>query len=368
MKKALFVQILSIFILAVSFVACNKTVTEPDTLSKTVPASLSKKTKKEIKWELPKEAMNVDTTYNVSIPADSGEMSPMAFEYGTRVIKYDAWDEKYKPVSGLFICISGSASWTFKELHDVWGYSGAMIGSATDWTNRINEGYDANNLMVGLYGYNYEGSRSALDAYVQQFPNATKFFIDEPNERGWSNQNIIDAAQVVQSRNNSAIIGIAEYTMTNTSGQGRLNYLMSQYNNLYIMCDEYKGNANGPTAAYWSYYRTHFLRQFTNWMSSIYNDGSYWSFWLNNYNNSFYDLFGTANDYGFKSIWICMEPGTNGGQIQNLSNSAWRRGWLLKHMLHWQVYQECLNPEAPPEEQVWETVTATSNGTGYFPY
>jgi hypothetical protein len=75
---------------------------------------------------------------------------------------------------------------------------------------------------------------------------------------------------------------------------------------------------------------------YANWMSSAKNEGNYWSAWLNNRANSFNDLFATANEMGFNSIWLWVEYDPDNKiypepyQMVYFGTCAWENGWLKR--------------------------------------
>lgn len=372
MKKSLFPLILMVLIIALIFPACSKTINEPDSPTPSAKANLSKKRIEDIKWKLPKDALNVDTTYVATNDPDSGMVFPMAFLKGTRIIQYDQFADEYTPLEGKYIGVgTASPTYTNAVLFNTFG-ARLCVTSKGDWQTRKSEGYQPENIMLSLDEVkSYDLVQ--MFTFIQSLPKKadgisyepTNFFIDEPFERGWTGAALCNIIYVIKQCIPSAKINFSEYRIyTNLISNGYAAEDRQLINwwpgHIFIMCDEYLGNQNGSVATYWRHTSELFAPfVYANWMSSVKNEGNYWSPWLNNRANSFSDLFATANEMGFNTIWLWVEYDpinniyTEPYQMVDFGIRAWEKGWLKRALYHYSVRQICYNPDDPPEDQIW---------------
>lgn len=370
MKKNCLIQILVFFVFTILISSCKntETVNSPAERSSSHYANLSKKG---IKWTMPKGAFNIDTTYNP--PPANGEIIPKGYQTGTRVITCNDWADQYqespgKYLGGMFdLSMPHYPALNLNVLRNTWGFNSVIVSDSAEWSQRKRENYPNNNILVSI-GQNFHlASSSEIDNYIKTFPSAQMFFIDEPQEKSWTDTKINLVANLVQSNNPNAKLFLIDYNyVLSASNLNALKWQVNNHTNVYIMCDEYRGNIAGPTAYYWDFTQSNFPgRVVGNWINTETNTGSWWSGWLNNYNSSYSDLFSKASQYGYSSMWVFISENTYIENMAALCSAAWAHGWLKRMLVHWTILQQCDNPNDPVEDQVWYTVSATSYNIGY---
>lgn len=321
---------------------------------------LSKKTFK-LKKEFTKEQIaQIDeylATHEIPTITDT-IISPMRELCGTHDSYGWAFGNSYIPVAGKYLGIALSQDVVTYSKARMYGFSKIFIGSETEIPNVLAAGFINDNIMFGIA------------TPQQQIPtNVGSYHIDEVFEYHsdvWDDYTISQKAATVYPKKvflSSFKWPSWPYSYPVTYG-AKYGSAINSGTNIFIMCDEYHGNCAGHYFSevymvddywdeFWSYYGHN--KNISNWLNLTANNGDGNTHvacaWSNADANSWYDMLGNANGKGINEVWLWASGTGNEVGVQNFSEQAWEKDWLLRSYGYYCIVWQCNSQPCYPDCQ-----------------
>jgi len=331
-----------------------------DTLVYLSKSKLKFKLKKEFTKEQIAQIDEYLATHEIPTVSDT-IISPMRELCGTHDSYGWAFGNSYIPVAGKYLGVAFSQDVVTYSKAKMYGFSKVFVGSEPEINNALGSGFLRENMMF------------AISSPQQVLPTEElgSYHIDEIYEKHsatWSLSSITQKAQDVSPKKvflssykwPSLIYGILP---TRTYGNMYGNAINSA-DNIYIMCDEYTGNCFGHYFSYvytledyWNEFRSYYgaNKNISNWLNLTANNGDGNTHvacaWSNADANSWFDMLGNANRNGLNEVWLWASGTGNEVGVQNFSEQAWEKDWLLRSYGYYLIVWQCNSQPCYPDCQ-----------------
>jgi hypothetical protein len=330
-----------------------------DTLVYLSKSKLKFKLKKEFTKEQIAQIDEYLATHEIPTVSDT-IISPMRELCGTHDSYGWAFGNSYIPVAGKYlgIALSQDVVTYYNALHK-YGFSKIFVWGDYDMNLAYLAGFSYDNMMFGI-----------ANPQQQQIPtNVGSYHIDEVFEKHsdvWDDYTISQKAATVYPKK----VFLSSYKWPSWPYSYPVTYgakygsAINSGTNIFIMCDEYSGNCAGHYFSevymvddywdeFWGYYGHN--KNISNWLNLTANNGDGNTHvacaWSNADANSWYDMLGNANRKGINEVWLWASGTGNEVGVQNFSEQAWEKDWLLRSYGYYCIVWRCDSQPCYPDCQ-----------------